>query len=237
MKARSMVCADVAMSDGFLSMTLEAQLLYFLLLFDADVCGRIYGADRICRGYGFDTDALEELYANGYLLRVDGLTVDRHCWRNNTLDGRLKGRMDSFEAFASGRIGFEGEPFKSSYRLNDNDVTATEERRNSDVGTTPNATQRQHQPQPQPNDNSNPTESQQQPQPQRQRAGEGGAPAQEEGKEGTNMHPCQCPRCKSTEATFTLDAEGSTIRCPVCGEFRNERPNRPSRLNDWRVAG
>lgn len=235
MKARSMVCADVAMSDGFLSMTLEAQLLYFLLLFDADVCGRIYGADRICRGYGFDADALEELYENGYLLHVDGLTVDRHCWRNNTLDGRLKGRMDSFEAFASGRIGFEGEPFKSSYRLND--VATTEERRNNDGATTPNATQQQRQPNN--NDNLNPTttESQPQPQPQRQRAGESGAPAQEEGKEGTNMHPCQCPRCKSTEATFTLDAEGSTIRCPVCGEFRNERPNRPSRLNDWRVAG
>ena len=108
MKTRSMVCADVAQSDSFLGMSLEAQLLYFLILFHADVAGRIYGASRVCRGYGFDNDSLQELYDNGYLLDVDGLTVDAHCWRNNKLDGRLKSRMDSWEAFASGRISFEG---------------------------------------------------------------------------------------------------------------------------------
>ena len=219
MKARSMVCAEVAQNDKFLSMSIEAQLLYFLLLFDSDVLGRIYGARRITRGYGFDAGALQELYDNGYLLDVDGLTVDRHCWLNNKLDARLKSRLDSWEAFTSGRISFAGEPFKSSYVLND--VTATEERRNSDGGAAPNTTQQQ------PNDNCNhnatSTELQSQHQHQSQSVRERSTKAQAGGTEGRELHPCQCPTCSGTEAHFWQDAAGTFITCPTCGEFPYNR--------------
>lgn len=215
MKARSMACADVVQADEFLSMSIEAMLLYFLILFHADVCGRIYGASRICRGYGFDADTLQELYDNGYLLRVGGLTVDAHCWRNNKLDARLKTRMDSWEAFTSGRIAFEGEPFKSSYVLSD--VAATEERRDNDGGTAPNTTQRQSQSNV--NDNPNPTERQSQQHHQSQSVLRIGTDAKPEGAEGQETHPCQCPTCRGTEAQYWQDAEGTHIACASCGTF------------------
>lgn len=215
MKARACWSVDVVQTDEFLSMSVEAMLLYFLLGFHQDACGRIYGANRICRGYGFDSDSLQELYVNGYLLDVDGLTVDAHCWRNNAMDGRLKSRMDSWEAFASGRISFQGQAFKSPYQLND--VTATEERRNSDGGTAPNTTQQQ--PQRNGNGNSNPTEHHHQPQHQSQSAEGQSAEAQTEGTEGMELHPCQCPTCKDAGARYWLDAMGTHIMCPTCGAF------------------
>lgn len=225
MKSRSMVCADVAQSDEFLGMSLESQLLYFLILFSADVCGRIYGPARITRGFGFDADSLQELYDNGFLLSVDGLAVDAHCWRNNKLDGRLKARMDTWDAFTEGRIGFDGEPFKSSYRLIDG--VTTEQRRNGDVTTTPNINATQPQDQLNTKSNLKPTEHHSQPQVQKQCAVASNASDEKTGKEGTEDKgaPCMCRRCNDPNALARYYTEGGRtfITCKICGTYEFEQ--------------
>lgn len=218
MKARACFAADVVQSDEFLGMTIKAQLLYFLMAFHADVCGRIVGPTRVCRGYGFAPDVLDELYERGYLLDVGGgVTVDAHTWRNNTLDGRLKSRLDAFGPFASGVLGFVGEPFKSAYQLND--VATTEGQRKYDVDTTPNTTTTQRQRQP--NTNVNPTETES-----KVNAKHNVAASSEEDTDLEEWHPCKCPKCGDTDAVYTPTPTGSTVHCPTCGTFPLERPRR-----------
>ena len=217
MKARACFSADVVQGDEFLEMSVEAQLLYFLMAFDADVCGRVIGPKRITRGYGFAPDVLDELYANRFLLEVGGMTVDTFTWRNNSYDGRLKTRLDSFEPYTSGVLGFVGEPFKSAYQLND--VATTEGRRKYDVDTTPNTTTTQSQRQP--NTNVNPTETES-----KVNAKHNVAASSEEDTDLEEWHPCKCPKCGDTDAVYTPTPTGSTVHCPTCGTFPLERPRR-----------
>lgn len=232
MKSRACFAAEVVQTDAFLSLSLEAQLLYLLMGHHQDVCGRIIGASRIVRGYGFDPESLQELMDSGYLISVDGLTVDRFTWTNNAYDARLKSRADSFDAFKAGRIGFEGEPFKSAYTLTDDE--ATEQRRYSDDEAPPNATSTQC------NDNGNrnpkPTEHNSNPSRNANAAHEGEAAQGEtvkERKEGASSstatqesqgqpqaYACTCKQCGSTEATCTPNGDAtSTIHCEACGDY------------------
>ena len=245
MKARSMTAADVVESDAFLALSIEAQLLYLHLLHNGDAVGRIYGAKRVCRGYGFADDALDELYASGYLLDVDGLTLDAWNWVNNKYDGRLRTRLDSLEPYTSGRISFAGEPFKSRYVLND--AQATEERRSNDATASHNTTAMESNTNPNGNTNHKPTESKSKDKDNGNAAhlrkseqvaagGEDGteqrAPitdsseeaqaSKSEGKEGIEpvyTGRCTCTRCGNVVPFENYGDNTSVITCPDCGTY------------------
>ena len=132
-RSRFMLASSVVLSDAYLAMSAEAQALNVILNAEADVTGRIIGVQRIMRGSGLGADALAELYANGYLLKVsNGDTYIAHMWQHNKFDKRLWERMGDCEPYTSGELVFVGDEGKSAYALAESiDVESTHERRSN----------------------------------------------------------------------------------------------------------
>ena len=132
-RSRFMLASSVVLSDAYLAMSAEAQALNVILNAEADVTGRIIGVQRIMRGSGLGADALAELYANGYLLKVsNGDTYVAHMWQHNKFDKRLWERMGDCEPYTSGELVFVGDEGKSAYALAEPfDVESTHERRSN----------------------------------------------------------------------------------------------------------
>lgn len=206
MKARAMISASVAQSDAFLSMSIESQWLYLMLLFETDVVGRILGIQRIIRGYGLDTSCLDELIDSGFLLKVDGHWYDRHTWRNNKFSAKIATRAQNDDAIASGILKFESESFKSSYvRVTPGCDTETPK---SNESTTERHVMQYNAPAPTP------------------------APAPALSPSTSNStppngaeesRPCMCKKCGNTHASFTIKDGATTITCPDCGAYVMER--------------
>ena len=132
-RSRFMLSSSVILSDAYLAMSAEAQALNVILNAEADVTGRIIGIRRIVRGSGLGTDALAELYREGYLLKVgNGDTYIAHMWQHNKYDKRLWERMRDCEPYTSGELVFVGDEGKSAYALAELiDAKTTPERRSS----------------------------------------------------------------------------------------------------------
>lgn len=186
-RSRFMLASSVVLSDAYLSMSAEAQALNVILNAEADVTGRIIGIQRIVRGSGMGADALAELYANGYLLRVgNGDTYIAHMWQHNKYDRRLWERMGDCEPYTSGELVFVGDEGKSAYALAEPiDAESTPERRsNVDEGSRNSKS----------NGNGNPTvkatELQGQPNP-REKESKGQGEFEGEGNVSAHL----CPKC------------------------------------------
>ena len=135
MKSRTCYASQVVCDDAFLALSLEAQLAYFYLLCECDGTGRVCGISRILRGYGFESDTLDELVSEGYILDVDGDHFITHHWMHNRFDSRVWAQMDSCQPYLDGTLAFAGKEGKSAYVLaerRDSDGEAAEERRDSD---------------------------------------------------------------------------------------------------------
>ena len=131
-RSRFMLSSSVVLSDTFLTMSPEAQALNTVLNAEADVTGRILGIQRIVRGSGLGADALAELYANGYLLKVgNGDTYIVHAWVHNKFDKRMWERMADCEPYTSGGLVFVGDEGRSAYCLAQGVDESSEERRSS----------------------------------------------------------------------------------------------------------
>ena len=117
-KSRSWHAASVCYSDEFLSMSDEAKLLYLLLGFEVNSIGEIVGARRIARRLGAGDAALRELGGRGFIIEAEGRVFDRHHFENNTLANQgMKASASNEFSKVAGLIEFEGEEFKSAYRL------------------------------------------------------------------------------------------------------------------------
>lgn len=131
-RSRFMLSSSVVLSDTFLTMSPEAQALNTVLNAEADVTGRILGIQRIVRGSGLGADALAELYANGYLLKVgNGDTYIVHAWVHNKFDKRMWERMADCEPYTSGELVFVGDEGRSAYCLAQGVDESSGERRSS----------------------------------------------------------------------------------------------------------
>lgn len=131
-RSRFMLSSSVVLSDTFLAMSPEAQALNTVLNAEADVTGRILGIQRIVRGSGLGADALAELYANGYLLKVgNGDTYIVHAWVHNKFDKRMWERMADCEPYTSGELVFVGDEGRSAYCLAQGVDESSGERRSS----------------------------------------------------------------------------------------------------------
>lgn len=132
-RSRFMLSSEVILSDAYLSMSAEAQMLNVILNAEADCTGRIIGVQRIARGMGYGTDALSELYENGYLLKTgDGDTYVAHMWVHNKYDKRMWKRMGDCVPYVSGELVFVGDEGKSAYTIAEPiDAEATQERRSN----------------------------------------------------------------------------------------------------------
>lgn len=115
-----MFSADVVQTDKFISMSDQAQLLYYKCCCDAGSLGQVV-ARRVCVGDGHPLEALDELYENGYLIDVDGMTFIRHMWVNNSYNKRIC-KLWNVSAYRNGLLGFEGEYCRSPYVLLDGSV-------------------------------------------------------------------------------------------------------------------
>ena len=121
MKQRTVFSTDVVESDNFLSMSLEAQLCYFHICSEAKPSGKIVGARRIVKSFGFSEDVLEELLECGYLLDADGSIFITNTWQNNSFEQRLfDAAMSKCEEYQEGKIAFAGQAGKSRYVLPNN---------------------------------------------------------------------------------------------------------------------
>lgn len=205
-----MIAASVAQSDSFLSMSVEAQWLYLMLLFECDVVGRILAVRRITRGFGVDESCLDELLESGYLMQVDGMFYDRHTWLNNKFASKIATRAQDDEAIANGTLTFEGEPFKSSYaRVTPSCDTATTNRIQATTGS--DVIQR-NAPAPAPAPASATA-------PAPEKAISPSRPADNTaGTESAEQGRCMCRECGSTEAHWHRSEDGLHIVCPECGE-------------------
>lgn len=206
-RSRFMLASSVVLSDTFLGMSPEAQALNTVLNAEADVTGRILGVQRIVRGSGLGADALAELYANGYLLRVgNGDTYVTDTWRHNKFDKRLWERMADCEPYTSGELVFVGDEGRSAYCLA-RDVDESSGERRSNVGESPcNGNGNGNR-----NGNGNPTgtETQSEPNPtESQPQGEG------EHGEGEGSLPL-CPKCGEP----LRDCGDGYLACDSCRAF------------------
>ena len=210
MKTRAMIAASVAQSDSFLSMSIEAQWLYMMLLFEADVVGRILAIRRITRGFGVDESCLDELLAAGFLMQADGEWYDRHTWKNNKFAAKIATRAQDDEAIASGTLTFEGEPYKSSYaKVTPSCNTETPKRILSASGS--DVMQRIP-----PASASVPTSASASAELTALPSSPSLTGADSAGEE---MRPCMCKKCGDTNARWYVVNGVTRIVCDACGEY------------------
>ena len=105
-KSRTCFASAVCCGDDFCELPESARLLYYQLGFEADTIGEIHGASRIAKGYGFNDADLQSLIDAGFIVEAGGRRFIRHTFVNNSLPNELE---------------FEGQAFKSAYRLIDAD--------------------------------------------------------------------------------------------------------------------
>lgn len=215
MRKHALFRSSVVASEDFLSMTTNAQAIYFQLLCETETDGEIVNVTRVVRGTGLSIDGLTELFNHGYLLEVAGRTYVRHNWVNNKLNQKVWKSMDSCEPYLNGQLEFEGTEGRSPYCLSVTQVTP--DRKQGDTQVTPssetcsdtetcNSTCTS-------TGTSTPTYT-----------GEGD-PQGEGGQIVANLHPCQCKKCGGFEAHYWQDGDRCMIQCPSCGiyEYDNHR--------------
>lgn len=208
---KAMFSPDIVATDAFLDLPEGSQLLYFRLGFEGTY-GKIQGVRRIARGYGCSLEALQTLYDAGYLFDYDGACWVRHFWVNNTFKSPNNDHAKTMPEIKSGEIGFVGEPFKSAFicpsvdkpsiSLNQGS-TGTDSLTGSDPVAGADPAPFAFAPSDPPTD-----------------AGEGASGGGGEFAE-SDEHPCWCPRCQNTHATYWNEGKRVMIRCPDCGEFEN----------------
>ena len=190
MKRRTCLASSVVGTDRFLGMTPSAQALYLALNLEADVSGHVVGVNRVARGTGLGSEALNELYSEGYVLDVEGEAYLTHQWLNNKYDSREFAKMDECEPYGQGVLRFVGELGKSAYRL-----ASTEERRLIDGEPSRNVIQHET--------TSTKLEANQ---------------GQHDGN-SKEKAPCElkpCPQCRQP-VLYGDTPEGVVFDCPSCG--------------------
>lgn len=210
MRKYALVASAVVASEEFLALSYAAQALYTQILCETETNGEVVNIARVVRATGIGSEALEELYANGFLLRVAGTTVVRHQWVNNKYTAKAWASMEGLKPYRDGLLVFEDAEGHSAYCLGDTEETPeahptdTEEHSNSTCTGTGTCT-----------GNLNGTDN---PNGNEQSQGEG-----ESKGEGEDLHPCWCPRCQNTHASYWSHDHRTWIRCPDCGEYENTR--------------
>ena len=86
MADRRAFAKSITESDAFVSMSAEAQCLYFHINMYADDDGFVNNALSICRSLGFGKPVLDELFHKRFLLDMgDGITVVKGWFVNNII--------------------------------------------------------------------------------------------------------------------------------------------------------
>ena len=218
MRKYALMASAVVASEEFISMSYKAQALYIQILCETETNGEVVNIARVVRATGICPEALEELYASGFLLRVGGTTVVRHQWCNNKYTAKAWQSMEGLKPYRDGLLVFEDAEGHSAYCLGDTEETPeahptdTEEHSNSNGTCTGTGN---------PNDNDNPNGNE-------QSQGEW----ESEGR-GEDLHPCWCPRCQNTKAQYWSKDHRTWIRCPDCGEFENRREGGSEGCSPW----
>jgi len=114
MKTRFMMSTEVTETKQFKSMSPWAQLLYQRCCANTNTYGHV-DAESICFGMRCDEDVLDELYENGYLIEVNGMTYIRHHWVNNNYKASDFIKMENCVAYTTGALRFEGKPGYTPY--------------------------------------------------------------------------------------------------------------------------
>lgn len=91
-RTKTCISSDVVRSDAFLSLSHEAQALYFQLNLEADGYGVVTSTAMLMRGCGFDPAALSELEESEFIIPLatesgSPMKVVRHWWEHNNFRG------------------------------------------------------------------------------------------------------------------------------------------------------
>ena len=117
-KSRTCFASSVCCSEDFELLPMSARLLYYQVNFEADLIGEVVGLRRVSRGYGFSGDDVAALLESGLLLELEGRYFIRHHFEHNRLaNDKQKTGAENRLLNAPDSLGFEGETFKSAYRL------------------------------------------------------------------------------------------------------------------------
>ena len=119
-KSRACFASSVCCSEAFELLPQSARLLYYQINFEADLIGEVVGARRVSRGYGFADGDLSALLESGLLIEAEGRWFVRHHFVHNRLaNEKQKAAASAKLSETPGAIEFEGEEYKSAYRLID----------------------------------------------------------------------------------------------------------------------
>lgn len=121
-KTRTTVAYRVFCSEAMDELSHDAPLLYLNYCFESNLIGEIARPKVLARGLGFDNSALDSLISAGFVLAVDDVTGTRYFIRHHFINNGLANASQKNGAIAlmdeaSHLIEFEGEPFKSAYRI------------------------------------------------------------------------------------------------------------------------
>lgn len=203
--ARTKTCISFAVctSDEFISLSHEAQALYYQLNLVADGSGALSGVRAAIRGIGASEEALEELLELGFLLRlddgVDRCYLIRDWWCHNNYSkahyfgGEHTGLID---ALCEGRLEHGG-PYRIRVRDQSTILKSGSEvqRNTTDSMGLPDETDEMYAPQPK----------------------QGNADFDEKSLSAAGI--TTCPNCHG-DACATTDGLGrQLVDCPRCGTF------------------
>lgn len=117
-KSRTCFASSVCCSEAFELLPESARLLYYQIGFEADLIGEVVGLRRVARGYGFADDDVAALLDSGFLIEAQGRYFVRHHFEHNRLaNDKQKAAAANKLDESPGALEFEGEEFKSAYRL------------------------------------------------------------------------------------------------------------------------
>ena len=102
-RTKTCISSDVVRSDAFLSLSHEAQALYFQLNLEADGYGVVTSAAMLMRGCGFDPAALSELEESEFIIPLatesgSPMKVVRHWWEHNNFRGSKTSQSRQMDA-------------------------------------------------------------------------------------------------------------------------------------------
>lgn len=121
-KTRTTIAYRVFCSEAMDELSHDVPLLYLNYCFESNLIGEIARPKVLARGLGFDDAALESLVDAGFVLAVDDVVGTRYFIRHHFINNGLANASQKSGAAAlmdeaSHLIEFEGEPYKSAYRV------------------------------------------------------------------------------------------------------------------------
>lgn len=123
MKSKTMFASSVCCSEWFEELAPTARLLYYQLGFETNTIGEIVRLFKVAALYGFSDDDVRALIEAGLIVSVDSRYFIRHHFvhNRNANEAQRSAAKAAFDDVLG--LDFEGEAFKSAYKVTSNGLS------------------------------------------------------------------------------------------------------------------